>query len=757
MMPMVLACALAIGAGRAARADGHEAFWQGEVHAILDGVTSVPAPGIPGTLVAFGEDAFPLLVNERGETVLAGAMVGNGRVVAFGHGGLLASDAGDGATLRANILRYLAEGKARVRVFGVDDALIGAAGLEGLGTETERVEAWPGSLNGIDVVFGSVDELVRERGLTVGEIRAWLEAGGGLLAADTAWGYLQLKHADRIEDLPCNRLMLPEGLAWTNTLRDAPGGEAYPVPEGDERVPRGTAHALLAAGMLSEALGAGEAGSAADRKQAVASVSEALAAVPGDVEGMKLIEGVLRERAGRADVRARFEGMGETPLKPETDALACVVLDLESRAWLDAPVDAIRAHPSAVAFPGAVPADAPRETAEIALDTAIPGWRTTGLYAAPGEVVTLRFPEEAIGAGVVVQIGAWRDPQSFDVRVRMRNVIRRWDVDSPAVRIASPVGGPIYVDLPAGLQPERLGVQVEGAVRAPHYRLGVTDDTGWLETGRFAPAPWAELETDELVITVPSETVRDLENPAELMAHWNRVHDAMHELEPRQPTHWSDRQFRYVSEKRLSWGYMYCPSDGPIVVPTSASDEATDLTFITLAAKQPTMWGWYHEMGHSHQNPMWTFNGLGEVTVNIFTVYVLDRVLGVDPSDDVRARMGPTESWKRYEAFMASDKAFPGDPFTGLAMYALLWQEFGWEPYRRVFAEYRSLPAGERPRNDQEKRDQWLIRMSRAVGRDLGPYFETWRVGASEAAHASVADLPAWMPVRTESDPLIND
>ena len=750
MMLMALACAPA-GAGHAARADGHEAFWQGEVHAILEGVERVPAPGVPGTLVAFGADAFPLLVNERGETVLAGAMVGDGRVVAFGHGGLLGSDEGDGATLRRNILRYLAEGKASARVFGVDDAVFEAAELEAMGIVAARLDAWPGSLDGIDVVFGSVHELVRERGLTVEEIRDWLEAGGGLLAADTAWGYLQLGHAERIEDLPCNRLMLPEGLAWTNTLRDAPGGEAYAVPEGDERIPSAAAHALFAARMLCESREDDGRG-AADRKQAVASVSGALAAVPTSVRGMNTIEAMLRERASAADVRTKFEGMGETPLKPETDPLACVVLDLESRAWLAAPVDEIRAHPSAVAFPGAVPDDAPRETAEISLDTAIPGWRTTGLYAPPGEVVTLRFPPDMVDTGIVVQVGAWRDPQSFDARVRMRDVIRRWDVDAPEVRIASPVGGPIYADLPAGLQPERLRVTVEGAVRAPHYRLGGTEDAEWVETGRFAPGPWAELETDELVITVPSETVRDLENPAELMAHWNRIHDAMHELEPRQPTHWSDRQFRYVSDKRLSWGYMYCPSDGPIVVPTSASDEATDLTYITLAAKQPTMWGWYHEMGHAHQNPMWTFNGLGEVTVNIFTVYVLDKVLGVDPSDDARARMGPTESWTRYERFMASDKAFPGDPFTGLAMYALLWQAFGWEPYQRVFAEYRALPAAERPRTDQEKRDQWLIRMSRAVGRDLGGYFETWRVGASDAARASVADLPAWMPTRGERD-----
>jgi hypothetical protein len=39
-----------------------------------------------------------------------------------------------------------------------------------------------------------------------------------------------------------------------------------------------------------------------------------------------------------------------------------------------------------------------------------------------------------------------------------------------------------------------------------------------------------------------------------------------------------------------------------------------------------------------------------------------------------------------------------------------------------------------------------MVRFSRHVGRDLGPFFEAWGVPTSEEARQSIADLPGWMP-----------
>lgn len=65
---------------------------------------------------------------------------------------------------------------------------------------------------------------------------------------------------------------------------------------------------------------------------------------------------------------------------------------------------------------------------------------------------------------------------------------------------------------------------------------------------------------------------------------------------------------------------------------------------------------------------------------------------------------------------------------------------------KKVFAQYRELPKTERPKTDDDKRDQWLVRYSRASGKNLGPFFEAWGVPTTDSARKSIADLPGWMP-----------
>jgi hypothetical protein len=79
-------------------------------------------------------------------------------------------------------------------------------------------------------------------------------------------------------------------------------------------------------------------------------------------------------------------------------------------------------------------------------------------------------------------------------------------------------------------------------------------------------------------------------------------------------------------------------------------------------------------------------------------------------------------------------------------MYMQLREAFGWEPFKQVFAEYSRLSEPDLPKNDDQKRDQWMVRMSRAVGKNLGPFYTAWGIPTSDTARASIADLPEWMP-----------
>ncbi len=159
------------------------------------------------------------------------------------------------------------------------------------------------------------------------------------------------------------------------------------------------------------------------------------------------------------------------------------------------------------------------------------------------------------------------------------------------------------------------------------------------------------------------------------------------------------------------------------------------------------VWGLFHELGHNHQVRDWTFDGTGEVTANLFTLYVFDKVNGMPPrtlrdfSEEGRAKMlkayledGPNfQEWKR-------------NPFLALLMYIQLQEAFDWKSFKSVFAEYSDLPLDERPKDDGERRDQWMVRFSRTVERNLSPFFEAWGIPTSKEAQNSIAELPAWMP-----------
>ncbi len=158
-------------------------------------------------------------------------------------------------------------------------------------------------------------------------------------------------------------------------------------------------------------------------------------------------------------------------------------------------------------------------------------------------------------------------------------------------------------------------------------------------------------------------------------------------------------------------------------------------------------WGFFHEVGHNHQSDLWTFDGTVEVTVNLFTLYAYEHLVGIPPLANKRGSVAfVREQLARYNFDRPDFNQWKSDPFLALAMHVQLQHAFGWDAFRRVFAEYRGLPANQRPANDAAKRDQWLVRFSRTVGRNLGPFFQSWGVPTSEQARASVAGLPTWMP-----------
>jgi hypothetical protein len=198
----------------------------------------------------------------------------------------------------------------------------------------------------------------------------------------------------------------------------------------------------------------------------------------------------------------------------------------------------------------------------------------------------------------------------------------------------------------------------------------------------------------------------------------------------------------------ISAGYMH--SGYPIMTHDDVAARFVDLS--VLRAPGGNTWGFYHELGHNHQRPEWTWSGCGEVTNNLFSLYggeQFNRAYRDGDYPDAHNAIAPATRRKRLIEYLAAGAPYDkwtGDPWIALTTFVGLRQAFGWEPFTAVFKEYEDLPASAKPKTDQEKRDQFLVRFSKRVGKNLGPYFAAFGIPVSDAARAQVAALPSWMP-----------
>ncbi len=703
---------------------------------LLEGVESIAAPGLPGPVAVFGHGAFAVVTPQPAQAVVAAAGWGKGRVVVFGHGGMLTATSGDSTVLLANAAHWAAGGRDEIRVWGASAAL--RRGVDRYGYELLSADGdWREALGSIDLLVLDTHQLKTEADREL--VREFVAGGGGWITAGLAWGWLQLNPGKTIHEHPGNLVLTEMGLAFADGTVSEDEGDKYLV----DAEPSRWAHAGRSLDALAE--GALSPDEQAAAGASVAAVLRTLGAGANPLSA-RLDELLDRDAASYDEL---FKNMHANGLTWKQHALARLAIERFMLESFDAPPMEVVKHPSADGFPGTI------ELAEgesldrwphlVRIDTTIPGWRCTGMYAPAGTVVAVSVDAGLAEAGLVVQIGAHLDPESRGELNRLPRVVRRFDITSESTLIANPVGGLIYLDVPKGFERESVDLAFSGAVTAPLFTLGVTTPEQWAEQ-RLAPGPWAELETRDFAITVPSALVRELDDPAALMEFWAEVVRTQGSLEPRKATGMSDRQARFVPDVSVSWGYMYAPANRPLTVPLHTAKNMLDLN-VLRKQEGGNVWGFFHELGHWHQNAMWTFAGTGEVTVNIFTLYALDKVCGLPPAEargfthermlsDMRAHVeagSPFDVWKRK-------------PFLALAMYVQLQQAFGWELYEDVFAEYRALPEAERPKTDDEKRDQWLVRTSRTAGVNLGPFFVAWGVPTSEEARASVSELPAWMP-----------
>jgi len=699
---------------------------------LIDGVKTLPRLGLPGAVAVYGPLAFPLVTtaDAKGAEVLAAAgSVGKGRAVIFGQTGYLGGDATDAdlEKLLLNAVRWCS-GKEKPRV-GIKGAKTGAL-LDKHGLRHEQIRKLEKStLTGCDVLIASVQDLTDEG--EAAALKSYLEGGGGFIGAITGWAFGQTSGGkDFATAFLGNQALAGGGLAWTD---EGIGSGSIEVPA--EIPPLLNASTAIAA-LLLKAGAPPPAASAIE--QATKTIQFALTSMPAASKPpfQKLIAGML-SGAAKAPVPTP-----EKPLKESSDAEARARASLDARlSSLLAPGD-IQPHPAAEKFPGRPAAQARPITKTVTIDPRVPGWHSLGLYADAGAKIEVKLAPEFAGRGYAVRIGCHKDLlYHLDQWKRMPEITTQTPLSTPTTLAANAFGGLLYLVVPGSAKASApFPVTVSGGIESPLFILGQTTLADWRERVSKLPAPWAELATKKIIWSVPSDRIRALHDPEALMKFWDQIMDAQADLAA--IPHERERPERIVADVQISAGYMH--SGYPIMVPT---DRSTDVAMTLRDLKQGS-WGHFHELGHNHQEGEWTFEGTGEVTCNLFSLYCMETLCG-QKSGEGHDAMKPEAVEKRLRGYLGTGDKFTrwkSDPFLALIMYHQLRVDFGWETYQKVFAEYRALPKAQRPKSDDEERDQWLVRFSRAAGKNLGPFFEAWGVPTSASARDSIKDLPGWMP-----------
>ena len=411
--------------------------------------------------------------------------------------------------------------------------------------------------------------------------------------------------------------------------------------------------------------------------------------------------------------------------------------------------------PAAATFPGAVPATAARVSTELVVPVRVggygllepgPGYRrphSTGLYVPAGEKVVIYLAGRDSARHLAAQVGVHDNDLTHLTQVTREafDLTRSFDLTRGRTEVYSPYGGLLLLNVPDTTALRQVRIKVVGAVRAPRFELGKTSVAEWQRIRQY-PAPWAELASANVSLTVPAARIRTLNDPEKVLAFWDAVltTDAQLAALPGPRRH----PERIVVDQDVAYGYMFATPQ-KIVVPNDAGcPQMLDADFMWKNGS----WGHFHELGHRHQFWGLDFEGLGEVSVNLYTMYVFDKLLhkGLYNHPQIPSRAAVATKVTAYLAGVPSFEKWQQDPFLALCMYVQLIDAFGWAPIEQVYRQYRQLPRSQYPATEAAKRDYWFAAISAATRRNLAPFFAQWQVPVSAAAAQSGAAYPTWLP-----------
>ena len=698
---------------------------------ITAGVTSVDyGSSWPSLILPFGQWSFPILSDWDQRPIASAAYAGQGRVVGYGHESFVAKSSGSEMTLSINAMKWACDGVGTIGLWNdfnhFEDELV----AEGF---TVLTSVTPDQLAGLDCYVGEFwNGWSDAQNL---KIETFLTSGHGLILGGHSW-YWSYSNSDVAHNYPGNKIAPTTGLFVSSNSGSVQLTLGTTAPD---RLLR-TIPAITA---LQNHFTTGPLIATSDATTVEKTISRSTAMLTLDFNNFWSPLRDMVNLTGWTQISDNNEyDLGADPIDD-------VLLAIEEGLYLRLPANELIAHPSSSDFPGAVPTNAARVIANVTVNgnyIGLPsgfgyagarshGMMGTGLYAAAGEVINITVPSSIVDQNVRIQIGAHSDSLwNKDKLDRHPKVHRIWVIDSTTMQVGNTFGGLIYITFPPDSTFGMTNVTIENAVQSPRYIVGVTTAQQWNTTQRNLPAPWAEIEGEFFILTVPSSEIRNLDNTVELMNWWDTALQMEHNLSGYLP--WT-RVERAVFDIQISAGWMH--SGYPFMAHTVSVANVVNLSHMSTQGD----WGMFHELGHNHQWMAATLPGNTETTCNLFSAYIMTELVGVDLGAGHSAMSNSSRETRTETYFNAGSQISQWSVWTALETHMMIQEQFGWQVYTSAFSQYYNASLSQ-PTNDAQEYNSWAARISNETGMNLIPFLRAWGLPIDDATFATVDHLPVW-------------
>ena len=357
----------------------------------------------------------------------------------------------------------------------------------------------------------------------------------------------------------------------------------------------------------------------------------------------------------------------------------------------------------------------------------------TGLFLPRGEEITVEVKENPENVSLVIgQYGKYENLNSAPESIGSNpvdyqltkgiNHITREDSDGMVYIRNQSYDQMIHVTLTGGVEvPEfRLGGKNNQATFFQRLNDSTTNVPFFVIEGKYV---FGTFQMSELKNITPLSEDR----LNELASYWDKVYQLTVEC------YGFNNQAGYAAEKNMNQrihianpdsgaGYAYATNNYiSFQIDTGASQD--------ILGSKPTdqQWGFWHEMGHTFQTPQYKFDGMTEVTVNISSMYVQQK-LGF-PS-----RLASSSTQKVIDDYFNIDvdkrdfSSLGDELFAQLGMFWSLERVFGLDYYKTVSQLYRTMETRELPSSNDEEIQTMVKVFSQAANRNLVPYFNQWGI-----------------------------